>query len=133
MPEAMPEATRQETEPESWAQCTESRRESLRIALGLGADPRTLENIRESRRVSRHDYIILPAGRFEGMSRGKGWARLGRGAAATWGERGDDGGYVCRVPGRWTVGSNDGFQRKEETVWKVAHIKVGDQTWTIAD
>jgi len=74
--------------------------------------------------------ILLPAGRYEGLSRGKGWARQGRGDSATWGER-EDAGY--RVgPGKWTVGSNDGFNRKEQTDWLVKHLKVGDKVWTLA-
>lgn len=74
--------------------------------------------------------ICLPPHRYEGLSRGRGWARKGRGANAEWGER-TDGGY--RVgPGRWTVGGNDGFSRKGEVIWTVEHIRVGEETWTVA-
>jgi hypothetical protein len=80
--------------------------------------------------VSRAHTILVPANRLENLSRGKGWARKGRGDRAEWGERAD-GGY--RVgPGKWTVGGNDGFDRKREDVWDVEHVQVGAETWTIA-
>lgn len=104
---------------------------SLKRAIELGADDKTLEALREAARVGRASTIILPAHRLEGLSRGKGWARKGRGSSAIWGEK-DDGGY--RVgPGRWTVGGNDGFSRKGETEWVVKNISVGSEVWTIAD
>lgn len=108
----------------------EKRWESLRLATEAGADVDILLEIASARRVSRKATIVLPAHRFEGLSRGRGWARLGRGNNVTWGER-EDGGY--RVgPGRWTVGGNDGFSRKGEDTWTVRNLQVGEQTWTVA-
>lgn len=109
----------------------ETRRESLAIAIALGADLATLVKLRDAGRLSRKNTITLPRHRRENMSRGKGWARKGRGKEVSWGER-DDTGYIVG-PGRWTVGGNDGYHRKGETVWTVTHIAVGPQTWTVAE
>lgn len=109
---------------------SDQRRESLAIALGLGADDATLARLRDATRLARRPTIILPPGRYEHCSRGRGWARMGRGSDVTWGERVDTGYQVG--PGRWTVGSTDGFSRKKDVVWDVEHIAVGDQTWTVA-
>lgn len=96
--------------------------------LGVGDDD-FLAIIRADR-VSRTDTIVLPKGSLEDLSRGRGWCRQGSGADVVWGER-VDGGY--RVgPGRWSVGSTDGFKRKRARDWKVAHITVGEATWTLA-
>jgi hypothetical protein len=109
---------------------SDKRLESLVVALDLGADAATLRKLAQAGRLARKATIVLPPGRFEGLSRGRGWARLGKGRDVTWGER-VDGGY--RVgPGHWTVGSNDGFSRKQETVWDVEHVRVGGETWTVA-
>ena len=106
------------------------RMESLRIASEAGADMATLTRIAAALRVAREPTIVLPMQRLEKLSRGKGWARKGKGSAAVWGER-EDGGY--RVgPGKWTVGGNDGFSRKGEDGWAVEHIAVGAETWTLA-
>jgi hypothetical protein len=107
-----------------------TRRERLAQAIELGASDAALEKLCDAKRTSTTDTIVLPAHRYENLSRGKGWARKGRGDKAEWGER-DDGGY--RVgPGRWTVGGNDGFTRKGEDTWKVEHVTVGAETWTVA-
>lgn len=109
---------------------SDTRRESLARALELGADKKTVERIRDAARLARKTTIVIPSGRYDHLSRGKGWARMGRGASVTWGER-VDGGY--RVgPGKWTVGSDDGFRRKSKLDWVVSHVQVGEQTWTIA-
>lgn len=81
--------------------------------------------------VARKATVTLPAHRFEGLSRGKGWARAGKGASVAWGER-TGRGYLVG-PGRWTVGGNDGFSRKGENIWVVEHVTVGGETWTIAN
>jgi len=86
--------------------------------------PAKLKAIAEANRVSSSvDGIILPAGKFENLSRGKGWCRQGSGSSATWGERVDNG-YRVAATGKWTVGSNDGFSRKDSTMWTVT--KIGD-------
>ena len=108
----------------------DARRELLLIAIALGADDKILVAIREARRVSRTNTIVLPPGRYEHLSRGKGWARLGKGDNVTWGER-TKGGY-CVGPGKWAVGSNDGYKRKDSVPWTVKHIAVGAETWTVA-
>lgn len=114
------------------SEAAEARRlETLGIAAELGADEAVLRVIAEAVRVKRNSStIVLPAHRYEGLSRGRGWARKGRGNTAEWGERTDDGYRVG--PGRWTVGGHDGFSRKGQTEWSVKHVQVGDQTWTVA-
>lgn len=104
--------------------------ERLAEAIELGASDAALEALCDAARTSKTETITLPAHRYENLSRGRGWARKGRGDSAVWGDR-VDGGY--RVgPGRWTVGGNDGFSRKGETVWEVKHVIVGGQNWTVA-
>jgi hypothetical protein len=110
---------------------TDFRRESLTIAIGLGADQALVDKLAKAMRLSRKDTIVLPAGRYESLSRGKGWARCGRGDSAQWGER-ETGGYRVGV-GSWLVFSSDGFHRESRTEWVVKHIQVGNQTWTLAD
>jgi len=107
------------------------RMESLRLATEAGADMATLTRIAGALRVARKSTIVLPRQRLENLSRGKGWARKGRGTTATWGER-VDGGYEVGA-GKWTVGGSDGFTRKGEDQWTVEEIKVGAETWTIAN
>lgn len=112
-------------------QVSERRRESLAIAIGLGADDATLIRLRDARRLARRDDIVLPPHHYEGLSRGRGWARMGSGKSVVWGER-DGAGY--RVgPGRWSIGATDGFSRKDSIEWTVEHVRVGDQVWTTAD
>ena len=108
----------------------DARRETLLIAIALGASDKTLITIRDAMRVCRKETIVLPPGRFEHCSRGRGWARLGKGDNVTWGERVEKGYQVG--PGKWAVGSNDGYKRKDSVAWTVKHIAVGDQTWTVA-
>jgi len=110
---------------------TDSRRELLDVACAAGATRTALEAIRDAIRVSSGPLITLPAHHFEGLSRGRGWARKGRGESVVWGDR-VDGGY--RVgPGNWTVGASDGFRRKKSVTWAVLHVDVGDlRVWTVA-
>jgi hypothetical protein len=106
------------------------RAERLARAIELGASHDVIMAICDAGRTSTTDTIILPAHRFENLSRGRGWARKGRGDSAVWGERAD-GGYRVS-PGKWVVGGNDGFSRKGEDAWTVTHIQVGSETWTVA-
>lgn len=110
---------------------SDTRKATLVSAIELGATDAALTKIRDARRVCRDSKtIVLPSQRYESLSRGRGWARMGKGPGAVWGERAD-GGY--RVgPGRWTIGGNDGFTRKGEDMWDVSHVAVGEQIWTIA-
>lgn len=108
---------------------SEKRLESLTIAHPM-TDDATFATLSNAMRLSRKETIVLPQHRFEGLSRGRGWARKGRGNTAEWGER-EDGGY--RVgPGKWVVGGHDGFTRKGSDSWEVSHVRVGDMTWTVA-
>lgn len=104
------------------AQLTEARRETVRIAVRLGADVDALREIVTATRVSRSEAITLPAGRYAHLSRGRNWQRR------------NDGVFVDGAvgPGKWTVGSTDGFNRKDKTAWTVIHVQVGAQTWTAA-
>lgn len=109
---------------------SEARLESLTIAH-LRVEDATFTRLSNALRVNRGTTIILPAHRYEGLSRGKGWCRRGRGDSASWGER-VEGGYRVE-PGRWTVGGSDGFSRKGQDEWTVEHVQVGDEVWTVAN
>lgn len=100
--------------------------QTLIKAAGDGLTPSQVKTIATAVRVSSGDTITLPKGKYEDLSRGKGWARLGAGSNAagsnaTWGDRVDDG-YSVSVEGNWTVGSTDGYNRKESTPWKVSRV-----------
>ena len=75
--------------------------------------------------------VVLPPNRLESLSRGRGWARLGKHDAPTWGVK-CEGGYRVNRPGAWAVGGDDGFGRKREDTYKVARVKVGDLFWVVA-
>lgn len=109
----------------------DSRKDRLVKAIELGATREVLERIRDAVRTRDTDTIRLPQNRLEGKSRGRGWARKGKGDSAEWGER--DGGYYLVGPGTWTVGGSDGFRRKDSDTWVVEHVQVGDKVWTIAN
>jgi hypothetical protein len=102
----------------STEQIGDGRCRALMLAASRGATPQDLRDIAEAIRVSTGDGIILPAHHYETLSRGRGWARLGRGERAVWGER-VEGGYRLRLAGRWVIGGHDGFARKGETIWDV--------------
>ena len=110
---------------------SDKRMESLALATGL-VDDATFAKIAGAVRVKRNsDTIVLPAHRYENLSRGRGWARQGKGDKAVFADR-VDGGYECGA-GRWSVGATDGFSRKDATEWTVSNVQVGEQTWTIAN
>jgi hypothetical protein len=110
---------------------TEARKESLTIAVELGADQVLLDRLAAATRLSRATTIVLPVGRYDHCSRSKGWCRNGRGDSASWGEKTAKGWRVGA--GTWLVCSSDGFRREERLEWKVRNITVGEQIWTIAD
>jgi hypothetical protein len=99
-------------------QIGDGRCRALILAASRGATPQDLRAIAEAIRVSTGDGIIVPAHHYEGLSRGRGWARHGRGDHAVWGER-VEGGYRLRLAGRWVIGGHDGFTRRGETTWDV--------------
>lgn len=112
----------------------EKRRESIAQAVALGAKRETLRMIATAARVSRGSTIHLPTGRYYSTSRGKSWCRKGKGDEAKWAEVVPGKGHCVTEPGRWSVGSDDGFRRRETpTIWDVEQIKVGEQTWTVAN
>ena len=49
--------------------------------------------------------------RYGGLSRGKCWGRQGTGDAVRWADK--SGSALYLTPGRWVVGSDDGFRRKD--------------------
>lgn len=111
---------------------TEKRMESITLAHAAGVTDEVFREIATAMRVKRNsETVVLPPHRYESLSRGRGWARLGKGARVTWGERVDDGYEVG--PGRWEVGATDGFTRKDSVAWTVKHLLVGGETWTIAN
>jgi hypothetical protein len=110
---------------------TDTRRETLAVASDMGADAATLETIASATRVSRTTTIYLPPFRPEGLSRGHGGCRHGRGVSAIWAER-TDRGYVVERKGMWSVGATDGFNRRAGRSWVVSHVTVGSEIWTVA-
>jgi hypothetical protein len=42
-------------------------------------------------------------------------------------------GYKVTEVGSWTVGSTDGFSRKDQRVDVVKRVQVGSETWLIAN
>jgi hypothetical protein len=111
--------------------CPPVRRDTLTEAQAKGAALKVLHAIANAPRVSKSDTIVLPSLRYENLSRGRGWARKGKGSDAVWGERTDKGYRVG--PGRWTVGATDGFSRKDSCTWTVKHVQVGSEVWTVAE
>lgn len=112
-------------------QVSDSRQASLARAIELGASDALLAQLRGARKIHRNSTtIVLPRGRYMGLSRSRGWARCGRGDGATWGEE-VQGGYRVGA-GNWIVWSTDGFRRKDRTKWTVRHVQVGTETWTVA-
>ena len=95
----------------------------LIFAASSGLRSAEVKKIAEANRTSAKDAngIVLPAGRFQNLSRGKGWCRLGSGNSVRWADR-TDGGYLADTAGNWTVGSSDGFSRKDSVSWKVEQV-----------
>lgn len=99
-------------------------------AITLGADAATLDRLIDAVRIADAALIVVST-RYGNLSRGKSWGRQGSGKSAVWAER--NGADVVLTPGKWTVGSDDGFSRKDSTTWDVEHVTVGTETWTIAN
>lgn len=108
----------------------EGRNETLRVAHEAGVSDEDLLRIAGSIRVSRGPTIEVPL-KYGHTSRAKSWARLGSGDYVEWGEI-DGSRATLHDEGEWVVFSSDGFKRQKKTTWKVEHVQVGDQTWTIA-
>jgi len=100
------------------------RAKTLIRAAAAGLSPAQLKRIAEAVRVHKKENgMTLPKGKYENLSRGKGWCRQGTGANAVWGDR-VDGGYLVREAGRWDVGSSDGFSRKDSVRWDVQEVAI---------
>ncbi len=52
--------------------------------------------------------------RYGGLSRGKVWGKVDGSTPARWAEK--SGGALLLTPGKWFVGSSDGFSRKDSAV-----------------
>lgn len=104
---------------------------ALEVANPL-VDDKTFSLLAKADVVSQDTTCVIPPGRYDHCSRGKGWVRRGKGDAASWGDK-VKGGYEVG-PGKWVQGSGDGFNRKAGLIdWVVAHVQVGEQTWTVAN
>ena len=80
--------------------------------------PAELRKLATAVRIGTNEGITLPAGRFAGLSRGKGWCRQGSGSSAEW-ISAENGWYPITERGKYIVGSSDGYSRKEQTPWTV--------------
>lgn len=92
---------------------------TVAVALLNGASVAELARIAAAKKASRGASVRVST-RFGALSRGKCWARMGRGQSVEWADK--DGGAVMLPAGKWTVGSDDGFSRKEQTEWTVVSI-----------
>ena len=111
---------------------SEGRKSRLVRATEIGADDATFVRLHGASRVGSAKSVTLAPGRYDHCSRGKGWARLGSGYDAQWGEA-TDGGYLVTQTGSWVVGSSDGFSRKDQRTDKVSLVQVGTAKWFIAE
>lgn len=111
-------------------ECSDAPIELLEAAHAAGVTDGLMATLIDAVRIARGPTVVLPRHRYEGLSRGKGWCRQGRGSRAVWGEA-EKTGYRVGA-GAWTVGGSDGFSRKGETKWAVTHVTVGGETWTVA-
>lgn len=91
----------------------------LAIASANGATIAELARIAAAPYASVGDTVAVGT-RFGHLSRGKVWARQGKGAAVVWAKK--SGGTVHLTPGNWTVGSDDGYKRKERVGWTVSLV-----------
>ena len=91
----------------------------LAIAAANGATLAELARIAAAPYAAVGDTVAVGT-RYGHLSRGKAWARQGKGAAVVWAKK--SGGTVHLTPGNWTVGSDDGFKRKERVEWNVSVV-----------
>jgi len=103
---------------------TKARAVSIYLARKKGADFKTLLKLAKAEKLSRRDWIELDRGPYDHLSRGRGWCRRKDGVFFNDYKVG---------PGEYTVGSTDGFRRTKRFNYKVEHVKVGDEVWTIAN
>lgn len=92
---------------------------TLALAMSNGATVAELATIAAADYASRGDTVRVPT-RYGHLSRGKAWARQGSGSAVTWAEK--RGGTVYLTPGTWTVGSDDGYSRRERVTIRVSRV-----------
>jgi hypothetical protein len=86
-------------------------------AAATSPKPAEIRKLAKANRIGTSDGITLPEGRYGNLSRGKSWCRLGSGSSAQWINA--DNGHRVTEPGKYVVGSSDGFSRKEQTPWTV--------------
>src|SRR5690606_9390832 len=91
----------------------------LAIAAANGASIAQLARIAAALYAVIGDAVPI-ATRYGYKSRGKAWARQGSGNNIIWAKK--NGGTVYLTPGNWTVGSDDGFRRKESVEWTVCLV-----------
>lgn len=91
----------------------------LAIAAANGASIADLALIADAPYASIGDTVAVGT-RYGHKSRGKAWARQGSENNPIWAKK--SGGTVYLTPGIWTVGSDDGFGRKETVEWTVSVV-----------
>lgn len=91
----------------------------LAIAAANGASIAHLARIADAPYASIGDTVAVGT-RYGHKSRGKAWARQGSSSNPIWAKK--SGGTVYLTPGIWTVGSDDGFGRKETVEWTVSVV-----------
>ena len=107
---------------------SEARATTLRLAIEAGADESLCRRIAEARRVRRSGAELAVETRYGHLSRAKCW---GRDTSGRWARK--DGGTVYLTEGLWTVGSDDGYRRKERETWAVVAVQVGNETWLLGE
>jgi hypothetical protein len=100
------------------------RREFLLRAMELGATDDAIRTLAKSKKIFARPNGNLSPLRYESLSRGRGWCRLGKGDNVVWAQKGDDGRYIIDMEGRWSLGATDGFSRKETEEWVAKRVKI---------
>jgi hypothetical protein len=86
-------------------------------AAATSPRPAEIRKLAQANKIGTSEGITLPEGKYGKLSRGKSWCRLGSGSSAQWINA--DNGHRVTEPGKYVVGSSDGFSRKEQTPWNV--------------